>query len=84
MIGRVTEWTTQQKDDGFRLRLYAFAQYGRGSIPKDVEIEQLEKRVHAKYPKAEFVSAKRSFVPRSGGGSPRRVWWELCWLVLED
>jgi len=84
--GRVTEWETSSRDDGrgCGLRLFAWAQYGRGSRPKDVEIDTLERRVRLKFPRAELVSLKRYLVPCVGGGEPRRVRWELQWLVLED
>lgn len=82
--GRVTEWETSARDEGRFLYLFAEAQYGRGSRPKDVEIERLENRVMLKFPRAELVGMTRTLVPRIGGGESRRVRWELQWLVLED
>ena len=82
--GRVTEWQTSMRDDISTLRLFAWAQYGRGSRPKDVEIDALERRVHLRFPKAELVRLRRTFVPRAGGGEPVRVTWELQWIVRED
>lgn len=81
--GRVTEWEVSAQDDGYALRLFAWAQYGRGSRPTDVELERLERRVHAKHPSAELVSMKRTCVRCVGGGRARRVVWQLCWLVEE-
>lgn len=82
--GRVTEWETSARDEGQHLRLFAWAQYGRGSRPKDVEIDALEKRVRLKFPTAELVNIHRTLVPCVGGGASRRVRWELQWIVWED
>lgn len=81
--GRVTEWETSARDEGRFLYLFAEAQYGRGSRPKDVEIDALERRVRLKFPRAELVGITRTLVPRIGGGEPRRVRWQLKWLVVE-
>lgn len=84
--GRVTKWETSSRDEerACGLRLFAWAQYGRGSRPTDTEIERLERRVHLKFPRAELISMNRRLVPRVGGGEPRRVRWELQWLVMGD
>jgi hypothetical protein len=81
--GRVTEWEISVQDGGFGLRLFASAQYGRGSRPTDVEIEILERRIRLKFPKAELISLNRRLVPCVGGGASRRVRWELQWIVRE-
>jgi hypothetical protein len=63
--------------------LYAWADYRRGDVPDAGEFAYINKRVLNKYPTAELVLLKRSFIPEADATQPTKVRWEFKWIVWD-
>lgn len=80
---RMCEFETTSRK-GYRVtELFAWARYKRGDIPAQAEFDYIDKRVKAKFPDAELVGMRRTFVPASPS-DPTEVWWEFKWIVFND
>ena len=79
---RLCEFATSSSKGTCGKELFAWARYKRGDVPTQGEFVYIDGRVKAKFPNAELVCMKRSFVPIANSVEPTEVWWEFKWIVF--
>ena len=78
---RLCEFETTSREGTCGKELFAWARYKRGDVPTQGEFAYIDGRVKAKFPSAELVEMRRTFVPASPA-EPTEVWWEFKWIVF--
>ena len=79
---RLCEFATSSSEGSCGKELFAWARYKRGDVPTQGEFAYIDGRVKARFPNAELVYMKRSFVPVANSAEPTEVWWEFKWIVF--
>lgn len=79
---RLCEFATTSREGTCGKELFAWARYKRGDVPTHGEFAYIDGRVKARFPNAELVEMRRSFVPVAGGAEPTEVSWEFKWIVF--